>query len=261
MLCVLTYIRQRRNSQDLRPMQTHAHGDHTTGLSKGWCAGRIYCTRPTARLIIEEAGIGSHLVQPVDMDTPFFVEGTRVTALDANHCPGAAMLLFAVPQRSGAVLQILHTGDFRFHPRMAAYPALQATQIHTLFLDTTYSTPKWCFPDQTNAIELMAGKMRAERQERPGALILSWCCSGLKKDSCRSSLRADGIARERKLMIVDTCESGVAKACCGKPRLIRSAILHVSPCPALSMRCTGTYTCRIALRTAQAIRRLTGLPP
>ena len=68
---------------------THAHGDHTTGLSKGWSGGTIYCTRVTARLITEEAGIARHRVHAVDMDTPFVVAGVTVTALCANHCPGA----------------------------------------------------------------------------------------------------------------------------------------------------------------------------
>jgi Cft2 family RNA processing exonuclease len=68
---------------------THAHGDHTTGLSKSWSGGVIYCTRVTARLITEEAGISPQRVHAVDMDTPFRVAGVTVTALCANHCPGA----------------------------------------------------------------------------------------------------------------------------------------------------------------------------
>ena len=37
------------------------------------------------------------------------VEGVRVTFLDANHCPGAAMILFEPPGRP----PVLHSGDFR----------------------------------------------------------------------------------------------------------------------------------------------------
>ena len=83
------------------------------------------------------------------------------------------MLLFAVPQADGCVRQILHTGDFRYHPRMAQYPALRDVQLHTLFLDTTYSTPKWRFPDQDDAIASMVKIMKAVRAESPGATHLA----------------------------------------------------------------------------------------
>ena len=40
-------------------------------------------------------------------------EQMTVTALDANHCPGAAMFLL-----EGYFGTILHTGDFRYKPAM-----------------------------------------------------------------------------------------------------------------------------------------------
>lgn len=96
---------------------THAHGDHTTGLNKSFCAGIIYCTPVTARLLVEETRISPNYVTAVNLDSPFEVEGIRITAICANHCPGACMFLFqpSQAQRSGSGLQrtILHTGDFR----------------------------------------------------------------------------------------------------------------------------------------------------
>jgi DNA cross-link repair 1A protein len=148
---------------------THAHGDHTTGLAKSWRGGTIYCTPITARLITEEAGISRAHVVPAPLDKPFVVAGVTITPLCANHCPGACMFLFAVPQPCGQPRHILHVGDFRFHPRMAQYPALRGVQLHTLFLDTTYSTPKWRFPAQEEVIASMAEIMRQTRAERPGA--------------------------------------------------------------------------------------------
>jgi DNA cross-link repair 1A protein len=152
---------------------THAHADHTTGLSRGWHrrvpSAVIYCTPVTARLIVEEQGISRAHVQSVPLDQAFTVEGVQVVPLCANHCPGACMFLFAVKQKDGGMRHTLHTGDFRFHPRMASYPALRKVQLHTLFLDTTYSTPKWKFPDQDDAIASMAKIMKRQRSKQPGA--------------------------------------------------------------------------------------------
>lgn len=52
----------------------------------------------------------------VDLGRPVLVGGTRVTFLDANHCPGAAMALLEPPGRP----PILHTGDCR-HDTTAQY--------------------------------------------------------------------------------------------------------------------------------------------
>ena len=45
----------------------------------------------------------------VELGAAVLVERVRVTFLDANHCPGAAMLLLEPPGRP----PILHTGDCR----------------------------------------------------------------------------------------------------------------------------------------------------
>ena len=45
----------------------------------------------------------------VQLNEPIYTEGVRVTFLDANHCPGAAMILFEVPGRR----PVLHSGDCR----------------------------------------------------------------------------------------------------------------------------------------------------
>lgn len=104
---------------------THAHADHTIGLKKSWNAGTIYCTPVTAKLIIEEQSIPKGIVSVIPLNEPFWLEGVRITALCANHCPGACMLLFQSPidspNGSQKFRSILHTGDFRY---AGAYPCI-----------------------------------------------------------------------------------------------------------------------------------------
>ncbi|KAJ0401021.1 hypothetical protein P43SY_009901 [Pythium insidiosum] len=156
---------------------THFHSDHYIGLDKSFDCGVIYCNQVTAALVVQELRIDSKYVHPVPMNTPIDVHGVQVTFMDANHCPGAAILLFRL--RSGRTY--LHTGDFRFHPKMWNYAALQpfipkpdggppATRLDGVYLDTTYADPKYTFPTQQTAIEHGVGLV--ERHVGSGAKTL-----------------------------------------------------------------------------------------
>ncbi len=56
--------------------------------------GRIYCTTITAKLVQLKLRVPSTFLHPLPMDTPTDIEGVQVTLVDANHCPGAAMVVF-----------------------------------------------------------------------------------------------------------------------------------------------------------------------
>ncbi|RLN92752.1 hypothetical protein BBJ28_00014121 [Nothophytophthora sp. Chile5] len=124
--------------------------------------GIIYCNEITAQLVVQELGINSKYVHPVAMDTPVLVGDVQVTFMDANHCPGAAIILFRL--KNGKTY--LHTGDFRFHKRMLSYAPLQsyiprdtitdsstAQRLDGVYLDTTYCDPKYTFPTQQTATD------------------------------------------------------------------------------------------------------------
>lgn len=126
--------------------------------------GVIYCNAVTAALVVQELRIDSKWVHPVPMNTPVTIHETQVTFMDANHCPGAAIILFRL--KNGQAF--LHTGDFRYHPKMLSYAPLQRyvspaagssseggvpSRLDGIYLDTTYADPKYVFPTQQTAID------------------------------------------------------------------------------------------------------------
>lgn len=127
---------------------THFHSDHYCGLTKNFMFP-IYCNKITGNLVKSKLRVKEQYVHVLPMDTECVVNGIKVVLLDANHCPGATMILFRLP--SGTA--ILHTGDFRANPSMERYPALISQKVHTLYLDTTYCSPEYTFPSQQEVIQ------------------------------------------------------------------------------------------------------------
>jgi hypothetical protein len=178
---------------------THAHSDHTTGLTHRYEGPPIYCSAVTARLVAEELGVPRGVLRVLPLNVATRIPGSggvEVTPICANHCPGAVMFLFWVPPPGGAgaagrevadagkaaagaperrAAWVLHTGDVRWcAERHARHPALAplAGRLDALMLDTTYCAPRWAFPPQAEAIAAMAAYMRAEAAAHPDTLFL-----------------------------------------------------------------------------------------
>ena len=133
---------------------THFHADHYVGITKRWSAP-VHASAVTANLVVRRLGLPREQLVVLPMDTPTELDGgaARVTCIDANHCPGAVLLLFQL--RDGRA--ILHTGDFRYDastmPRHPALAALPPGGIDSLYLDTTYLDPSHRFPTQSAAVQ------------------------------------------------------------------------------------------------------------
>eukprot|EP00501_MAST-03F_sp_TOSAG23-6_P000860 GSMAST32.ASY1.ANO1.896.1 assembled CDS len=93
---------------------THFHGDHYNGLKgekfnllpEDCC---IYATSITASLVISELKVDSKRIKILNLNETVEISNARVTPIDANHCPGACILIFEMDTGN-----IVHTGDMRF---------------------------------------------------------------------------------------------------------------------------------------------------
>ncbi|XP_036029218.1 DNA cross-link repair 1A protein isoform X3 [Onychomys torridus] len=145
---------------------THFHSDHYAGLSKDFTLP-IYCSEITGNLLKKKLRVQEQYIHQLPMDTECTVDGVKVVLLDANHCPGAVMVLFRLP--NGTV--ILHTGDFRADPSMER-SLLAGHQVHTLYLDTTYCSPEYTFPSQQEVIQFAINVAFEAVTLNPRALIV-----------------------------------------------------------------------------------------
>lgn len=67
------------------------------GLTKNFCHGKIYCSSVTARLINLKIGISWEKIHILPLNQKIIIGGVGVTCFDANHCPGAIIILFEPP--------------------------------------------------------------------------------------------------------------------------------------------------------------------
>ncbi|XP_064081062.1 uncharacterized protein LOC135197836 isoform X2 [Macrobrachium nipponense] len=118
------------------------------GLGKNF-RDNLYCSHITAKLVKFHLGVPVEFIQPLSLNEPYSICDIEVTFLDANHCPGAVMILFRFPNGNS----VLYAGGFRAHPKMESYPSFWNCDIHTMYLDTTYWRPFNNFPSQDEIIQ------------------------------------------------------------------------------------------------------------
>ena len=124
---------------------------------------------------------------------------TEITFYDANHCPGAAIILARLPDSDGTCH--VHTGDMRYHEKFLDYPLLKDAvtngKIDRVYLDTTYGHPKHSFPTQQNSVDVIASGVRE---------LLNPNATGLQKES-DTVTPADLVCNENKTLVLLSCYS------------------------------------------------------
>nr|XP_017092113.2 DNA cross-link repair 1A protein isoform X2 [Drosophila bipectinata] len=152
---------------------THFHADHYIGLTKKF-SHPLYMSPVTARLVRLFIKVDEKYIHEIDVDQTIMVDNVEVTAIDANHCPGAVMFYFKL--RSGEC--ILHTGDFRACAEMESLPIFwNHTTIDLLYLDTTYLNKNYNFCHQSESVDRALQLVGTFIEKNPFKRILIVCGS------------------------------------------------------------------------------------
>ena len=143
---------------------THAHRDHTYGLSaflKREKDALIVCSEETAKIIEILDGVIPErciLVRPGD---DISLDEGLVSVIDANHCIGSLMFHFSLNNKRYAV-----TGDFRANERILQ-AASEFSEPDVCYIDTTFDQVKFRFPSQARAItDAVKIAMRVEKDNK-----------------------------------------------------------------------------------------------
>ena len=151
---------------------THCHADHMCGLKA--CHGHsLYCSQVSAN-ILAKRGLGS-IAKPInhafDIIDRRSSKVLRITFIDANHCPGAVMVVIEDPEEGNCV----HTGDFRMCDAIRHNNTLVrlAGNVQHLYLDATFNVP-W-LPSKADSI-VMLEELLHENHDRD--IILHSHCLG-----------------------------------------------------------------------------------
>ncbi|OIV89756.1 hypothetical protein TanjilG_02888 [Lupinus angustifolius] len=105
---------------------------------------------------------------PLEFNTEHLIDGVKVTLLEANHCPGAALIHFDLPNGQC----YLHTGDFRACKQMQAHPLLVNQRVNVLYLDTTYCNPKYKFPSKEDVLNYVVKITKNHLKINPRTLVV-----------------------------------------------------------------------------------------
>ncbi|EPS31605.1 hypothetical protein PDE_06560 [Penicillium oxalicum 114-2] len=228
---------------------SHFHSDHYIGLTKSWCHGPIYCSRPTGNLVRQQLRVDPKWVVDLEFENPFEVPntgGVKVTMINANHCPGSSLFLFEKTFGNGPSARrqrILHCGDFRASPDHLQHPLLRPESIDTVtdkpsqqrldscYLDTTYLNPKYAFPSQEDVIAACSELcVRLNEESGVGGELGKTAGGGLMNKFLSSITKSESTPNQpsaksgRLLVVMGTYSIGKERICVGIAKALGSKI-------------------------------------
>ncbi|KAJ5953055.1 DNA repair metallo-beta-lactamase [Penicillium vulpinum] len=233
---------------------SHFHSDHYIGLSKSWCHGPIYCSRPTANLVRQQLRVDPKWVVELEFESTTEVPetgGVQVTMIHANHCPGSSLFLFEKGSGNGPNAhnqRVLHCGDFRASPAQVQHPLLRPDVVNPVtgklrqqhidkcYLDTTYLSPKYGFPAQEDVITACSELcVRLNQEAGVGSDTGKNGTSGLMGkflSAATGNNQATDKASQvggRLLVVIGTYSIGKERICMGIARALGSKIFATPP--------------------------------
>ncbi|KAL1458497.1 hypothetical protein WDU94_008642 [Cyamophila willieti] len=146
---------------------THFHYDHYIGLNKHF-SKTIHCSTITAKLLKTIIKVDAKYIRVIDVGETKVINQVEVTALDANHCPGALMFVF----KTLAGQSYLHVGDFRADISMQKIDILRSTHFDKVYLDTTYCNPHYNFPSQKTVLTQLVQLVERNHEQYPNTLYI-----------------------------------------------------------------------------------------
>jgi len=139
----------RKKEKGLVHLLSHAHRDHTNGLTNNWSEAPILCTEITTKVIrAQYPGIPEALFiskQPGDLVE---LDAIEIQIAEANHCPGSVMFSCRSHRNQR---KIVFTGDFRMNASIRENIDL-LKNAEVMYLDCTFNQPVFRFPSQKQAI-------------------------------------------------------------------------------------------------------------
>jgi DNA cross-link repair 1A protein len=143
---------------------THAHRDHTRGLSAFLKRERdaiLVCSKETAKIVEILDGIPPERCLIVNPDQKLSLDAGTVSVFDANHCVGSLMFHFNLD-----TIRAVTTGDFRANKQILT-AASEFSKPDEAYIDTTFDQPPFRFPSQAKAItEIVKIAMQMEKSRK-----------------------------------------------------------------------------------------------